>query len=200
MFKILRKLKLYLYTRKIAGFITMGRSHLYNSFRIINYHRLKAGKGSLIIGDDTILDCTIMVDSNDSEIKIGNNNWIGASVFACRTRITIGDNVFISWGGYFSDHDSHSVNYLDRRQDLVQQVENHRQNKSLLADKNWDTVRSKPITIGSDVWIGMNCIILKGVTIGDGAIIAAGTVVTKDVEPWTVVAGNPSKVVKILNK
>lgn len=53
-----------------------------------------------------------------------------------------------------------------------------------------------PITIGDGVWIGARAIILPGVTIGEGAIVAAGAVVTKDVEPWTVVAGNPAKFIK----
>ena len=53
-----------------------------------------------------------------------------------------------------------------------------------------------PITIGDGVWIGARAIILPGVTIGEGAIVAAGAVVTKDVEPWTVVGGNPAKEIK----
>jgi maltose O-acetyltransferase len=53
-----------------------------------------------------------------------------------------------------------------------------------------------PITIGDDVWIGGHSTILPGVTIGDGAVIAAGSVVTKDVEPRTLVAGNPAKLKK----
>ena len=53
-----------------------------------------------------------------------------------------------------------------------------------------------PITIGSDVWIASRAIILPGVTIGEGAVVAAGAVVTKDVEPWTVVGGNPAKFIK----
>lgn len=53
-----------------------------------------------------------------------------------------------------------------------------------------------PITICDGVWIGARAIVLPGVTIGEGAVVAAGSVVTKDVEPWTVVGGNPAKVIK----
>lgn len=55
---------------------------------------------------------------------------------------------------------------------------------------------SKPINIGNDVWIGAHAIILGGVNIGDGAVIAAGAVITKDVQPYAVVAGVPAKVIK----
>lgn len=53
-----------------------------------------------------------------------------------------------------------------------------------------------PITIGNDVWIGARVIIMDGVNIGDGAIIAAGAVVTKDVEPYTIVGGVPAKTIR----
>ena len=55
---------------------------------------------------------------------------------------------------------------------------------------------TKPITIGDHVLIGARCIILKGVTIGEGAVVAAGSIVTKDVEPHTLVAGNPARFVR----
>ena len=54
----------------------------------------------------------------------------------------------------------------------------------------------KPVVIGNDVWIGSRVTILPGVTIGDGAVIGASSVVTKDVEPYTVVAGNPAEIIK----
>ena len=53
-----------------------------------------------------------------------------------------------------------------------------------------------PVTICDGVWIGARAIILPGVTIGEGAVVAAGAVVTKDVEPWSVVGGNPAKFIK----
>ena len=56
-----------------------------------------------------------------------------------------------------------------------------------------DTIRT---TIGNDVWTGANAVILKGVTIGDGAVVGAGSVVTKDVPPYAIVVGNPSKILK----
>ena len=56
--------------------------------------------------------------------------------------------------------------------------------------------RTKPIKIGSCVWISTGAMVLPGVTIGDGAVVAAGAVVTKDVDPWTVVGGNPAKFIK----
>ena len=58
----------------------------------------------------------------------------------------------------------------------------------------------KPITIGNDVWLAGGVIILPGVTVGNGSTVGAGSVVTKDVEPYTVVAGNPARVIRKLEK
>ena len=55
---------------------------------------------------------------------------------------------------------------------------------------------TKPIVIHDNVWIATGAIVLPGVTIGEGAVVAAGAVVTKDVPPWTVVGGNPARVIK----
>lgn len=52
------------------------------------------------------------------------------------------------------------------------------------------------VTIGNDVWIGKNAIIMSGVTIGDSAVIGAGSIVTKDVEPYAIVAGNPARLIR----
>ncbi len=58
----------------------------------------------------------------------------------------------------------------------------------------------KSITIGDDVWVGGGVIILPGITIGEHAVVGAGSVVTKDVAPYTVVAGNPAKMVRKLER
>lgn len=62
-------------------------------------------------------------------------------------------------------------------------------------EETWDEIKSPPV-IGNDVWIGSNSTVLQGVSIGDGAIVAAGAVVTKNVEPYTIVGGVPAKVIK----
>lgn len=59
---------------------------------------------------------------------------------------------------------------------------------------------TKPIKIGNDVWVGGGAIILPGVTVGDGSTVGAGSVVTRDVEPYTVVAGNPARTIRRLSK
>lgn len=57
-------------------------------------------------------------------------------------------------------------------------------------------MRTAPVTIGNDVWIGMRSIIMPGVNIGDGSVIGAGAVVTKDVPAYAIVGGVPAKVIK----
>ena len=64
-----------------------------------------------------------------------------------------------------------------------------------VASFNFD-LTTKPITVNDNVWVATGAIVLPGVTIGEGAVIGAGAVVTKDVEPWTVVGGNPAKFIK----
>ena len=64
-----------------------------------------------------------------------------------------------------------------------------------LTSPSFDLI-TKPITIKDNVWVATGAIVLPGVTIGEGAVVAAGSVVTKDVEPWTVVGGNPAKFIK----
>lgn len=68
------------------------------------------------------------------------------------------------------------------------------------ARRNTLLQQARPVTVGSSVWIGGNSVILPGVTIGDGAVVAAGAVVTRDVPPNTVVGGNPARVIKAINQ
>jgi acetyltransferase-like isoleucine patch superfamily enzyme len=87
----------------------------------------------------------------------------------CYSAITIGDDVAISERVVIRDSDNHRID---------------------------DRAPSAPIHIGNRVWIGLNAVILKGVTIGDGAVVAAGAVVTRDVPAGSLVGGVPAKVIK----
>ncbi len=177
--------------------LRMGNSVLLEAFGL-NIVMPKPGKTYLKIGDDTMLECQVSFESGEGEVVIGDRVYIGQSKLICRTRIEFENDIFVAWGCYFYDHDSHSLDYRDRQKDLRQQVNDYRSGKYFIENKDWDCVNTKPIKICSNAWIGMHAIILKGVTIGEGAIVGAGSVVTRDVAPWTVVAGNPAKVVKSL--
>ncbi len=147
-------------------------------------------------GNDNMLDCQILFESGQGNVIIGDNVYIGNSHIICRSKIEFGNNIFVAWGVYFYDHDSHSLDYRMRQKDILQQLADFRNGDVFIKNKDWSVVKSAPITICDNSWIGMNSIILKGVTIGEGAVVAAGSVVTKDVEPWTIVAGNPAKFVR----
>ncbi len=129
---------------------------------------------------------------------MGNRVFVGASTILCRSKIEFGNNIFVAWGTTICDHDSHSQDFEDRQRDITQQLEDYRKGESFIKNKNWGVVRSAPIKICDNVWIGMNATILKGVVIGEGAIVGAGSVVTKDVDAWTMVAGNPARLIKSL--
>ena len=107
---------------------------------------------------------------NDGHLKIGNNTYINPNcIIVCKHKISIGDNCAISWNVTIMDDDLHTV-----------------------ANSN----KANKIFIGNKVWIGANVFITKGVHIGDGAIIAANAVVTKNVPSFSLVGGNPAKIIK----
>lgn len=156
----------------------------------------KPGKKYLYVGEDSIISGNFIFESPEGCVSIGNHTYIGGGTFISRSMIEIGNNVTIAWGGTMYDHDSHSLDYMERRKDVDDELDDIRSGKNFILHKKWDVVNSKPIKICDDAWVGMNVTILKGVTIGEGAIVGACSVVTKDVPAWTVVAGNPAKVVK----
>jgi acetyltransferase-like isoleucine patch superfamily enzyme len=101
--------------------------------------------------------------------------------------ITIEEDVLISYGCIIVDSDNHSSRYSVRRLDIADWKR---------GKHNWDSHVHKPVIIRRGAWIGARSIILKGVEIGYGGIVGAGSVVTTDVPPWTIVAGNPAKIIR----
>lgn len=153
-------------------------THLPQSYLKINKfsHSLRAFCGRLIfeksskriaIGRKTIINRNIIIGDRSG---IGENCAIYGTCF-------IGDNVLMA-----PECIIYTINhkFMDKNK--------------LIIDQGID--EEKPVHIGNDVWIGRRVIILPGVKVGDGSVIAAGSIVTKDVPPYTVVGGNPAKFIK----
>jgi galactoside O-acetyltransferase len=156
---------------------------------LVRWFRIGAKGGRVRIGTQTIINCRIDFDG-PGVVTIGNRCYIGASHVVCRTEITIGDDTIVSWGVTIVDHDSHATEWSDRRSDVVDWGK---------GQKRWTGVKVAPVELGNRVWVGFGATILKGVTVGDGAVIAAQSVVTGDVPPDVLVAGVPARVVRRIN-
>ena len=110
----------------------------------------------------------------------------------CGKNIKLGKNVFINSCCHFQDQGGITIgNNVLIGHNVVIATLNHNPKPELRA-----SISPKPVIIGNNVWIGSNATILPGVTIENGAIIAAGAVVTKDVKRNTIVGGNPAKYIK----
>lgn len=151
------------------------------------------------IGEYGLIKAIFIFESKSGLVEIGDNVHIGGATFISRSSIIIENDVTMAWGIIFYDHDSHSIYWENRKHDNHQCFKDYTNfNGNNVVNKDWSNVVCKPIKICSKVWIGFDVTILKGVTIGEGAVVGAKSVVTKDVPPWTVVAGNPARVVKQL--
>ncbi len=132
----------------------------------------KAKHAKLIIGDNVLLfrNTGFYLDSNEAVIEIGDHTFINRRTeIICKKHVKIGSHCAISWDVAIMDTDTHRIEGM---------------------------TETKPTIIGDHVWIGSKAIILKGVTIGKGAVIAAGSVVSKDVPAYALVAGVPAKPIK----
>lgn len=138
------------------------------------------------VGAECQISGSIVFDRENASITIGNRVFMNGTLVAAQS-IELGDDILMAWGITVVDHNSHSTSFSKRSNDVT----NWRHGR-----KDWTHVDIAPVKICSKVWIGFNAIVLKGVTIGEGAVVAAGAVVTKDVPPWTIVAGNPARVVR----
>jgi acetyltransferase-like isoleucine patch superfamily enzyme len=140
------------------------------------------------IDRDSMITGSLEFDRENAIISIGQRVFCNGRIIAA-TKIEIGNDVMISWGVTIVDHNSHSIAFSHRAQDVINWRNGH---------KDWTQVKVAPVKIGDKVWIGLNALILKGVTIGEGAIVGAGAVVTRDVPAWTIVGGNPAQVIRAI--
>lgn len=151
----------------------------YVNIHIEDYNSLKIGKTQIMNFTTLVLANGPYTSEKNAELIIGDHCYIGEynNIRAAGGKITIGNNCAIS-------------------QHVTLICSNHGIEKGKLIQKQRWSTHNNFITIGNDVWIGANSVILPGVTIHDGAVIGAGSIVTKDVPENAVVAGNPAKIIK----
>ena len=126
----------------------------------------------------------ILIDNN---VFMNYNSFIGSM-----EAVTIGNDVIIATNVRIFDNNNHPTSPTQR------EMMSHNDFYGELW--TWKYAEHKPVVIGDNVWIGEFSAILKGVTIGKGSIVASHSVVTKDVPPYVIVAGNPARVVKRLEE
>lgn len=167
-----------------------------NSFFGVNFHFdyksrcFSESKNNIVIGNNSEVFGTLISQEN-GKISIGDHSTIRFdSIVGCVNAVSIGDNVIISNNVHIYDNNNHPTN---------PEVRKKMTDKGFYGEEwKWKNSVSKPIIICNNVWIGERATILKGVTIGEGSIIGCDSVVTKDVPPFSVAAGNPAVVLKQL--
>ena len=173
------------------------RKHL--NFSI--FHRLRFLREKLrlgFLGKDIWLDKNVVFMRFPKNIFLQNNIIVkeGVRICSCNSeaKITIGENTTVGYHSFIFASDEISIGTDCLIAPFVYIVDS---NHSILKEKkiNLQPNISSKIKIGNDVWLGSNVTVLKGVTTGDGAVIAAGSVVNKDIEAYSINAGAPSKII-----
>ena len=119
--------------------------------------------------------------SSDSEIMIGNDTGMSGTTVVAAKSVKIGENCLFGANVTITDYDFHSVKPEERRYNT-----------------NREDIGCASVVVEDNVWLGMNVIVLKGVTIGENSIIAAGSVVTKSIPSNCIAGGNPAKVLRTI--
>ncbi len=143
--------------------------------------RVRIGRNCAIRG---IIRCEA-----DGEAVIGDEVYVGDGVIiSVRTRVEIGDQTLIAHGAQVFDNDTHPLDPDERAA--------HFRAILKIGPRRDFAIGAAPVTIGPRAWLGFSSAVMKGVSVGEGAIVAAGAVVTSDVAPGAVVAGNPARPVR----
>ena len=182
---------LYKFFRKKIWQCQLGRgSLLYDSAQICNPQN---NPKRIQIGNHTHIRGEILLFKHGGKVSIGDYCYLGeGSRIWSGIEILIGDRVLISHMVSIYDNTTHPM-----RADL-----RHFHYREILVKGHPDKIdlSEKRVEICSDAWIGSHAVILRGVKIGEGAVVAAGSIVTKDVQDYTLVAGNPAKKIRALEK
>jgi len=170
--------------------VTYGRSSkFYGQAEVYN---LAGDIEKIRIGTNAHVRGELLIFPYGGRIIIGDYAYVGKnSVIWSAAEVKIGNHVLISHNCNIIDTDSHEINHLARAKAFEEMLKYGHPQKA-------PDVRNAPIHIDDYVWLSYNVSVLKGVKIGQGAIVAAGSVVTKDVPPFVMVAGNPARTIRRL--
>jgi len=172
--------------------VHFGEGFYCETAQIFRHLKSKAPR-AVVFGDHVscYAGCSFSVGPNGS-CTVGNFTLLNGALVMAEERIEIGSHCLISWNVGIADSDFHPLAPAQRI------IDAHALAPFLKDRPPRPKLRTMPVIISDNVWIGMNAIILKGVTIGENSVVAAGAVVTKSVPPNVVVAGNPAVITKTL--
>lgn len=139
-----------------------------------------------------IYDKSTFVTTATGRISVGNYSLLNGTTLICSDEILIGEYVMLAWGSVVSDNYLGSNLSPELRAKLLSECSQNSRRELPFSE-------SKPVRIEDNVWIGFDAIIMPGTTIGRGSIVGSKSVVAQNVPPYSVVAGNPCKIIKTLN-
>jgi acetyltransferase-like isoleucine patch superfamily enzyme len=172
--------------------VVFGEGFYCESAQIFRHLKSKAPR-AVVLGDHVscYAGCSFAIGVNGN-CTVGNFTLMNGALVMAEERIEIGSHCLISWNVGIADSDFHPLAPAQRI------IDAHALAPFFKDRPPRPTLRTVPVIISDNVWIGMNAVILKGVTIGENSVVAAGAVVTKSVPANVVVAGNPAVVTKEL--
>ena len=178
--------------KPIPANVTFGEGLYMESAQVFRHFRAQQ-ENALQIGRyvSCYAGCSFSLGEH-ATVKVGDHSLLNGALIMAEDSIEIGEYCLISWNVGIADSDFHPIDPAQRRQDALA-LSPYFPNRP-----ERPKIKTAPVKIGNNVWIGMGAVILKGVTIGDNSVVAAGAIVTRSVPPNSIVAGNPATVVKEL--
>jgi acetyltransferase-like isoleucine patch superfamily enzyme len=180
------------YDHPIHEGVTWGEGFYTETAQIFRFMRSKH-RPAVVLGNHVscYAGCSFSLGPN-GRATVGDFTLLNGAMIMAEELIEIGSHVLISWNVGIADSDFHPIDAALRRQDTYALA-------PFYPDRpERPKIKTAPVKICDGAWIGMGAVILKGVTIGENSVVAAGAVVTKSVPPNVIVAGNPAVIVKEL--
>src|ERR1041385_6812514 len=143
---------------------------------------------ALVIGSNCTMDGVHFAIGREGRVQIGDYCYFTNAVLLCELELRVGNYVIIGWNATIADSDFHPLGPAERVLDAIAC-------SPLGKGRPRPEIVRQTVVVEDDVWIGPSATILKGVTIGAGAIVEAGSLVTRDIPPGARVLGNPAQII-----